>query len=301
MRLPVTKPGVYDIDIDDYHTQRACDGPSISSSGLRQIIHECPARFWAYSDLNPKRVLPGKKAALDFGRAAHALVLGEPEFHSKFIIAPFDNFLTKEAKQWRDAQTKQIVKIDEWDVVREMALAQKSSPQTMRAFTNGQPEKSLILKAEDVGIWLKARPDWLPDDPKKQFTVEYKTAVTIEPRRLSNAVFGYGYEMQAALGLDAIEIVLGVKPLGMAHVVQEKEPPYLCDLRLFTDEQIAWGRLQYREALQVFADCLKHNHWPGYTEEPVYFETPAWIARQMADALVEPGNEFRPQHFVEVG
>lgn len=281
MKLPITANGLYEIDIEDYHSQRVCPGPSISSSGLRTILHQCPAIFWAMSDLNKNRFPAKDKKSLAFGRAAHSLVLGEPEFAKHFIVSPFDNFMTKEARLWRDEQTRQIVKGEELDIIKDMAAAQKANAQVMNAFTKGKPEQSLIWKDAATGIWLKARPDWLPDMPAVRFITEYKTAESIKPAKLDRAVFDYGYEMQAALALDAVQLVMDVKPLGLAHVVQEKSPPYLVDLRLFSDEQIAWGRMQYRKALRIFAECLQTGEWPGYTREPTYFDTPYYITKAM--------------------
>lgn len=301
---PVTTPGVYDIDIDDYHSQRCCIGPSISSGGLRTILATCPAFFFAYSDLNPKRVTR-ETAALSFGRAAHALVLGEPEFNAKFVIAPFDDFRTKEARLWRDEQTRQIVRAPDMEIIEQMTAAQRASAQCMHAFKDGVAEKSIIWKDEETGIWLKSRPDWLPQFPAIRYTTEYKTAVTIKPRLLSAQVFKYGYEIQAALSLDAIEIVMGTKPLGLAHVVQEKIAPFLVDLRLFSDEQIAWGRLQYRHALRIFARCVESGHWPAYTENPQFFETPHYIVKEMesfdADDNRHETKEFDAAEYLAAG
>ncbi|HEY4355993.1 MAG TPA: PD-(D/E)XK nuclease-like domain-containing protein [Acidobacteriaceae bacterium] len=286
--------GLYDMDISVYHSQKACVGPSVSSSSLRTILHQCPAVFWAHSDLNPHRCEPEDKKSLAFGRAAHTLVLGEPEFDKYFIVSPFDDFRSKEAREWRDAQDRQIVKAEELAIIQDMAAAQKSNAQVMNAFTQGKPEQSLIWKDAETGVWLKARPDWLPNKPAERFITEYKTAESIKPAKLSRAVFDYGYEMQAAIGLDGVETVLGVKPLGMAHVVQEKKPPYLVDCRLFTAEQIAWGRMQYRKALRIFADCLKTSEWPGYTTEPTFFDTPFYIQKAMENFTDAPGRGYDP-------
>jgi hypothetical protein len=280
--LPISAPGVYaDIDPDEYHSQRCCTGVSASSSSLRLIDRECPAKFWALSDLNKDHVVVKPKAAFEFGRAAHALVLSEPAFNSKFIISPYDDFHSKEAREWRDKQKRIVLKAEQMDQIVQMAQAQRASVQAMHAFEYGKAEMILIWQDEETGIWLKARPDWLPDDVSKRFAVEYKTARSIAPRQLSNAVFGFGYELQAALSYDAMERMFHVKPLGIAHVVQEKDPPYLTSLMLFTDEQIALGRIRYRRALQTLARCLKTNEWPGYTTEPTYFETPYWVLKEM--------------------
>jgi PDDEXK-like domain of unknown function (DUF3799) len=277
----VSVPGVYEMDIDTYHTQKACAGASISSGGLRKIDRECPAKFYATSDLNPK-AFPGKDTkSLSFGRAAHCLMLGEPEFDKKFIISPFDNFTTKEARAWRDSQQRQIVKLGEMSVINDMVAAQKASSDVSRAFTHGAPEKSLIWKDEETGVWLKSRPDWLPTKPEDRLIAEYKTADSIKPSLLSAAAFNYGYEMQAALLLDGVQATMGVIPSGVAFIVQEKEPPYLVEARIFTPEQVDFGRMQYRRALRIFADCLQTGVWPSYSEGPAYFQTPYWVAKAM--------------------
>lgn len=277
---PITKAGVYDIPIDVYHSQKCCVGPSISSSGLRKLDHECPARFYAHSDLNPNPVKTDSKA-FAFGRAAHTLVLGEPNFDAHFVVSPYSNFRGGDAQTWKKAQTRQVLTQDDMEIVTAMAAAQKASSQVARAFIEGAPEKSIIWKDSETGIWLKARPDWLPDKPAERWVTEYKTAVSLNRRHLSFAVFKYGYEMQAALALDGIKIVMGVEPLGMAHVVQEKDPPYLAEVRLFTSEHIDFGRLQYRKSLRKFARCVESGVWPGYTDEPVYFDTPYQTEKAM--------------------
>lgn len=281
MTLPVQGPGVYDVAADDYHSQRICPGPSVSSTGLRRLLRECPARFWAQSDMNPDRVPQKEKKSLAFGRAAHALMLGEPEFHKHFIVSPFESFMTKEARHWRDEQTRQIVRPEELVIIRDMVVSQRKSDECCRAFKKGAPEKSIVWKDDETGIWLKVRPDWLPNDPVTAFITEYKTAETIQPRRLSSAVFEYGYEMQAALMLDGVRIVTGKPPVGIAHIAQEKEPPYLVAAFLFSEEHLMWGRMQYRKALRIFARCLEAGRWPAYTTEPTYFGTPFWVSKAM--------------------
>lgn len=290
----ITEPGIYPgLEISAYHDEPTT-GTSISSSGLRTLLLECPAKYWAHSHLNPHRV-PKETAAMNFGKAAHALVLGEPAFNAAFVVSPFDDFRKKEAQAWRDEQTKTVVRAEQLETIQAMAAAIKRTPQTANAFGDGRPEVSIVWQDEDTGIWLKSRPDFLPADPTTHFTQEYKTAVSIEPRRLSAQAFALGYDVQAALAFDGLRAVTGEAPLGIAHIVQEKEPPYLCDLRMFSHEQIEVGRMRYREALSIFYRCLNdmergvppHIAWPGYTDSPSYFATPKWVT----DSLMEMNNE----------
>jgi len=125
---------------------------------------------------------------------------------------------------------------------------------------------------------LKSRPDWLPRDPKARFVVDYKTAVSIEPRKLSGDVFKFCYHLQAAMQIDAVREHFNIEPKGIAHVIQEKEPPFLCCLRMFTNEQLDYGRAKYQKAVETFARCLDSGKWPGYADDAAqYFETPRWV------------------------
>lgn len=289
----ISIPGIYDMPIEEYIGD-CCVGPSISSSSLREFLPasgSCPAKYWAFSPLNPNRFVDESTKALDFGRAAHALALGEPEFAKYFVVSPWDDFRKKEAREWRDEQTLTVLKEEDFETVKAIAAIQKRSVQCMRAFEEGKAEQSLIWQDDETGIWLKARPDWLPNDPTKRFIAEYKTCLTIEPGRLSSDVFKYGYNVQAAMQIDAVRAVMGVEPLGIAHICQEKEPPYLVELRMFTPEQIDDGRYLYKRALEDFAQCLKTGDWPGYTKEPTYFETPYRHAMQM-EALRNDTDRF---------
>jgi hypothetical protein len=52
----ISEPGIYrDVPMSVYHSQEICDGPSISSSGLRRIWNESAAHFFSDWDGNPER------------------------------------------------------------------------------------------------------------------------------------------------------------------------------------------------------------------------------------------------------
>lgn len=285
------------LSMSDYHSD-CCTQPSLSASGLSLLINQCPAKFWEVSALNPDRVPDRSTRALDVGKAAHALVLGEPEFAKFFFVCPYDNLTKKPGYDWNiewkasvaaGTETRTLIRAADFEAIKDLTAAQKRSPQVANAFRKGRPEISLIWEDEETGFFLKSRPDWLPEDPTMEFAIDYKTCRTIKPRQLGQAVFDYGYHVQAAMIVDAIEAVKRVRPLGVAHVVQEKERPYLAELKMFTPEQIDFGRREYRRALRLFAECWKRHidgapervAWPSYSAEPQYFETPYYIVKQM--------------------
>lgn len=299
----ITAPGIYDIPMSVYHSD-CCAGPSVSASVLWKLLNECPARMWATYYGNPDREPDETTKALNFGKAAHALALGEPEFAANFVVCPHDKLNANPGKQWNDAwkasvadgtEKRTLVRADDFQTVKAMAAALRKSPQVGGAFTGGKPEQSLIWQDAETGIWLKSRPDYLPDDPTTAFLQQFKTAESIKPRVLAANAFKYGYHIGAAMEVDAVRAIMAAEPLGIAHIVQEKEAPYLAELRMFTPDQIDYGRLLYRKALRTFAECWGRHlagkpaavAWPGYTTEPQYFETPYYISKEMEN---ENGN-----------
>jgi hypothetical protein len=304
MTPKISTAGVYDIPMSEYHSD-CCDGPSVSGSVLWHLLDKCPARMWATYYGNPDRVPDETTKALDFGKAAHALALGEPEFASNFLICPHDNLAKKPGYDWNiewkasvkaGTEKRTLVRADDFETVKAMAAALRKSPQVGGAFTGGKAEQSLIWQDAETGVWLKSRPDYLPDDPTAAFLQQFKTAESIRPDTLGRNAFKYGYHLSAALEVDGVKAVMGVDALGIAHIVQEKEDPYLAELRMFTSEQIEHGRRAYRRALRLFAECWERHMagkplrvaWPGYTETPQYFETPYAIRKEIEE--FENGN-----------
>jgi PDDEXK-like domain of unknown function (DUF3799) len=279
----IAAPGIYPaVDIDVYHSQACCDGVSVSSTGLKMMLKpSCPAKFWSQSDMNPNRVPRKEKSVFSFGKAAHALALGEPDFHRSFIISPFDDFKTKDARAWRDEQTRQVLKADDFETVCAMADALRASPQLHGAFSNGRPEVTAIIKDAETGIYLKARPDWYPNDLTTNFIEEFKTTASADEDEFAYGAFDYGYHIQAALCLDVVAGATGEVPLGIAHIIQEKTAPYIAELRMFSNEQLMFGRLLYRRALRVLANCIETGVWPGYTTSPQYINTPYRVMKEM--------------------
>ena len=91
-----------------------------------------------------------------------------------------------------------------WMTLGRTFLAVANRELIQLAFVDGKPEQSLIHIDAETGIYIKSRPDWLPDNPAHRPLVDYKTCRSIEPRKLSQDAFAYGYHIQAAMQVDAV-------------------------------------------------------------------------------------------------
>lgn len=92
---------------------------------------------------------------------------------------------------------------------------------------------------------------------------DLKTACSGAPHAWAKAIFSNGYHMQAALYLDAYNLVTGEQRNVFGHVVQENFAPYEVARRILSDEYLQVGRDAYQQALSNYCQCLASNEWPG--------------------------------------
>lgn len=280
----ISKPGVYEIPIETYHSD-CCAGPSISSSGLRTIENESPAHYWATSYLNPDRKVEAEKPHFSLGRAAHTLLLGESGFREQFAIRPdqFPDWRTKASQQWRDemiAAGRTVLTPADIETIRGMASSLAAHPIVQAGILSGKIEQSIIWQDKETGVWLKARPDALPLDGN--LIADLKTTSNAHPDAVRRSVFDFGYHMQLALVGMGMEAVLDRRPGNddYALIFVETKSPWAVNVAPIDIAAIDMGRRQLRRAIRRFADCLSKNQWPGYEGETTV-SLPDWLNKRL--------------------
>lgn len=291
----ITEPGVYDLSAEVYHGQ-PCPELSLSSTGARTLISECPAAY-RYGVQEPK-------TEFEIGNAAHLLCLQPEDFAAHVVEIEQDDYRTKDARAARD-EARAAGKIPllpaQATMVRAMRNAIMADPVGSLAFRNGKPEQSLFWRDPEFGIWCKTRPDWLPDH--RRYLVDIKTTTCAAPAAFTKAIASYGYHQQAAWYLDGVEAVFGVRPERFAFVAVEKKEPYLVSTFWLDEEAIGWGRILNRKARGLFAWCLRNDTWPGYRPDPVgapgafTASLPSWTLKDLQ--IRHEAGEFEPPHAME--
>jgi hypothetical protein len=293
MITKIDKPGIYAIAINDYHSD-CCDGPSISSTGLRQIETQSPLHYWCGSPLNPNAAPRESKAAFDFGRAAHCLVLGDPVFRKHFAVRPdkWADWLTAKSRAWRSARSDAgftVITPDDLDAIRTMASSIDGDDLAAKLARAGDGiEKSLIWKDDATGVWLKSRPDIIIDSMPA--IVDLKTTTSASDAALERVMADYGYHMQAALAAEGMKRVLG-KDIGNDGAVLlfiEKAPPYAVNVKVIDAEALQFGWALCRRSLRTFKQCWDSGKWPGYRGNGGSLSLPAWETKRLR-ADVETG------------
>lgn len=261
----ITKPGIYSgVPIETYHGD-ICEGPSISSSGLRTIETKSPAHYWCTSALNPERVPQEPNEAFDLGKAAHTLLLSEGGFAEQFVVSPYDDFRTKAAQQWRDEVRsfgRVVITEKMLDQIRGMAKSLSQTPEIAAGLFDGLVEHSIFWQDTRTGIWLKSRPDVIPR--ADAVLVDLKTTTDASPRAVDRTVADYRYDVQGWLAAEGMRQVAGITVTEFLLVFVEKTPPYAVTITMVDPGFMELAGRHTRRALDTFAACLKSGEWPSY-------------------------------------
>lgn len=276
---PISVPGIYvGVPMDFYHSAEACVGPSVSSSGLRTILKESPAHYWAESPYNTQRTEDEEdrkkknadKVAFILGRAAHHLLLGEGNFKKHFVQRPsrYADWKTLESKAWR-AEMQEIGKTvlisSQLDQIRGMMMALVKSPLINpprgSGLLTGHIEHSFFWKHQATGLWLKARPDAVPID--WQSFADLKTCRAIDLRSITKSIYDYRYDVQAALIRKLAREIGGVDIGEFYFVFVTTKPPYLVQTVTVDPRRMDEADRDIEVALRVFARSWVNKEWLG--------------------------------------
>lgn len=304
----VEGPGLYRMSMDDYHSQDAFPGPSVSSTGIRKCVLGSPR---AYRRLVLEAVDQDEKAAYVIGRAVHSLVLGDEVFMKQFAIIPNDAPPRPTAAQVRafkrtgewskaarpraefweamDARIKGRTVLKEDDAMRVKAMAESvaESPEARSVLVSPFVEVSMIWQDPVTGLWLKARPDVIP-----VAGADLADLKTISPRMTNiklavhRAITDYGYYIQMALASMGAEAIFG-EPADRAALVfvQTTEPHETVPVEIDTDA-IYWGKCLVRRGLDLIAHGMETGEWPGCAKGFLKYTIPPSLETEFSDQQI---------------
>lgn len=307
----ITQAGAYpDIPMDDYHgALNLLPAPSLSSSGAKKIISQSPYHFWHSSPMNVKVVEEtpegeeeqepdevDEKAHFNVGKAAHDMLLMGQDWRKHYFVLPkgFKKNATKkfaEAIAEREAAIEAgmpVLRFQDAKVVEQVTKAIGANKDAINALSNGIPEMTLAWQDKETGVWLRARPDWLPysiinGQPVRVVTdLKFLAQTHCRPHGFSKALFDFGYHQSAAFYDDGIEAIYGQRATNWLFIAVEKDAPFSVSVYELPQQDVERGRFQNRQAIRTFADCLAADKWPSYTSEEIQMVgLPVWARKQI--------------------
>lgn len=191
--------------------------PSLDQSALKRFMVS-PLSYVDYLDHG----LDVSGDALEFGKAAHALVLGTG---AEIVERP--NLRTKAGRaEMEELNAKDAAVLSAADLGKAREMAAVTVPYFQAI--PGRPEVAVFVEDPSSGLGLKGKFDWLPDAPDEDGVLrvrDYKTTGS-DPRDFARDAARLGYHIQAAFYMMLYRLTGYAGPLGFEFVVQEKKRPY---------------------------------------------------------------------------
>ncbi len=252
------EPGIYpNLPIKKYHLS---DG--LSKTGACRL-NRSPRTFRDFVD-NPR---PSKATkSLQTGSIFHIAMEGA--FDDECRVGP-------EVKDRRQKEWKEFVKAHPGKicVTPEEAVQIQSMRQALLQYgpareilsEPGRFEVSYYWVDQASGILCKCRPDWISSN---QLTiVDFKTATDATEDEFRRSARRYHYYVSAAMTIDGVHAVTGIKPERYIFLAIEPQSPYLTAAYEATEDDIELGREFIRRSLSTLKRCHENGTWPGLPEE----------------------------------
>lgn len=189
------------------------------------------------------------------GRAIHCAVLEPERFARSYIEQPAE-IATRRGKAWdafkAENEGREILRPGESALVRSIADTVFRHPQAMKLLS-ACPLREVSMLWEDNGVKMKGRADLISSN--HVIVGDFKTTSDASPEAFVKDCENYGYDLQAALYIDALR-ALGKDPKSFVFLLVEKTFPFTCALYTFDadSEFIECGRVENKRRLQAYIE-----------------------------------------------
>lgn len=294
----ITQPDIYfDFDGEAYFAD-PCPSPSFSQSIGKVLIERSPLHAkLAHPRLAPPVAVEDEEpekydAAQAIGNAAHALMLGRGK-----VVATgnFKNWTSGDAKTFKaDARANNRIPILSKHMARAYAMVEVARTEfkamgLANAFNLESGSSEVVLAwQEPEGFWCRTMVDYL--NAGNIYLYDYKTTgLSCAPHAIPTMMLNAGWDVQAAMherGLDALDPATAGRRK-FRFVAQENEAPYSLTICELPETTLTMGRKKLAHAMEIWADCLARNVWPGYPHEICRPEYPGWAEQKWLGREIE--------------
>jgi len=219
------------------------------------------------------------------GHATHAALLEPAVFDATYACMPdFGDGRTAAAKKakadWLEANGSKIPLTPEENAaavgMRDKILGR---PFLKEFFSGeGQNELTVIWTDAKTGLDCKARLDRITVVYGYQTLIDLKTARGLADYQIQKWQAEFHYFIRMAWYTDALNLI-HPSDWRMVFVWACNEPPHVVRATEMDDEAIEEGRARWRALLDLYADCKKSGHWPGYPDGIEVVNIPQWAYR----------------------
>jgi hypothetical protein len=250
------------------------DHPAWSQSDLKDVL-DCPKAVWEnkLSDLPISRKRPVTPAMKE-GTVLHSAILEPAVYKTTYAVTgPRNTKAGKEQAAKAEAAGFQVITQTLHDKAAELAHRVKSHPLAAELFEEGRAEVPLFDTDEATALQVKGKLDWLRDTDETVVDLKTVGGGNASPANFAKQVANFKYHLQAAHYLEL------AKAKRFVFVVVEREFPFQVGVYELDDDALAEGRYLRRQALDLVAQCVAFNDWPGHTDDQVQtLSLPHWYS-----------------------
>lgn len=184
---------------------------------------------------------------IDIGTFVHQELLGGER---DWVAKAHPDYRKKEAREWRDSQTKTILDDEQVQTIVSVANAVKAHPQLQEVFANMDTEQAMFAKVN--GIELRGKADIIQKDENGKPVRVWDLKTTAQFQEWKYKSIRLHYDLQAATYK-----VLYKGDVDFAFIIAETVAPYRVQLAYLTPE--AWEKgesdlIRCIEAVKEFGD-----------------------------------------------
>lgn len=198
------------------------------------------------------------------GRAAHSLILeGKAQFDKEFVVGgpvnpktgePYGP-LTKAYKEWAAKQTKDVISLDQYELIRNMDLGVKRHEDATELLCSGVAEG--VIRISYCGVPCQIRMDWY--NFARDAIVDLKTCANLDWFELDAKKFEYAHQLSFYRSVYA---AARKKYVPVYLVAVEKQEPYRCGVWLMEPGILDQAEADNEEAIEELKECREKDLWP---------------------------------------
>jgi hypothetical protein len=252
---------------------------SISASPSNLEAPVSKSLLWQFNK-SPFKWINGKKIEptdrMNFGSLVHALCLTPKTVEEQFVLSKYDDFRTKEAREWRDAialEGKTIIKEVDWQRADEIKETVMESNYIMGL---GACDYEVAAFGKIGNTLIKGMIDILPH--RGDTLVDLKVTSSIgDAKEMQRLCMNFGYHWQAALYLDLVNGLSEQEPrTKFEFLFIEDQYPYEYAIIRLSDDFINLGRSGYMNAVAKWQQAVSTKKFSPIHDGVLELEPPAW-------------------------
>ena len=233
------------------------------SRSMLMDLNKSPAHFF-FKNLSGLDTESYCTKSMRFGSALHTYVL-EPElFRDRYVLFENIDRRTKKGKEDYEkfvekARDRIVLDIGEYEDILSISNNIKTHDTASLLIGGAVCEKELYWLDPETGVKCKCKPDII----NGTVVADLKTASDISFRGIRNAIFSYGYAVQAAMIREGMNAINMGEMSSFWLIVAEKTAPFTIATYKLSEDFIEFGLTEFRRLLGIYKECLEENIWPG--------------------------------------